>query len=459
MNSNFNEDGPAVRGLRYTVRTFYERMVHSGVYRAYIVHEDGRFVTSHPELLAPIQHFLETSPAFAGHEAIFIGREDDLETLFFAFIHNTTRGLAQGGLRFCRYPTLANLLEEGLRLSQRNTRKNALAGLWWGGGTGIMDLPFSVCDSSEIAEVEERSRYFEAYGRFVASLNGVYYTSEDLGTTTDDMAVILRHNRFTTCVPSQMGGSGDHSPYTAQGVFWGMQAAWKSITGAKSLKGVRVAVQGAGGVGTALVGALDNVGAEAWIADSERTDYLRLLKLTHPDVHIVEQDDAIYDLDVDIFSPCADGGVINPLTIPRLKAKLVCGAANNILSSPTEARVLRDRNIAFVPDYICNRITASNCADEWMGYLPEDVQNAAEKVYRDTVKVFDFARAKDITTTEAAEVLADEAARELHPLFHHSGVSLHRGARIIRHLMDNYWAEGQIFGQDTGGLAGYEARI
>jgi leucine dehydrogenase len=434
---------------RYTVKSFYDRMVQRGIYRAYVVYEDGMFTLSHPDLMAPLQAFFEASPAFAGHEAVFIGREDDIDTLFFAFVHNTRRGLAQGGLRFCKYSTLAELLEDGLRLSQGMTRKNALARLWWGGGKGIMALPFSVDDQREITPFTGREKYFEAYGRFVASLNGVYYTAEDLGTTTEDMAVIHSHNRFTTCVPTAMGGSGNPSPYTAQGVLRGIQAAWRFLSGTDNLKGVRVAVQGVGNVGAALVSVLDDVGAEVWMADTAKLPYLKSLQASRPGLHIVEQDDAIYDLDVDIFSPCARGAVINPLTIPRLKVKLICGAANNILSALDDARLLYERNIAFVPDYVCNRMGIINCADEWMGYLPEDIQNAVEKVYPDTLRIFEYARDMHITTTTAAEYLADEAAKRLHPLL------CHRGIRIIRHLIDNYWAD-PVYAQHSMALGGYD---
>jgi leucine dehydrogenase len=435
----------------WSLKYFYNRMVQSGVYRAYIVYDGGTFSLSHPDLLAPIQAFFDISPAFAEHEAVFIGREDEIDTLFFAFVHSTNRGLAQGGLRFCKYFSLADLLEDGLRLSQGMTRKNALADLWWGGGKGIMALPFSVSDEREIVRPNGRRKYFEAYGRFVASLRGVYYTAEDLGTTTDDMTVIFRNNRFTTCLPLEIGGSGDPSPHTAQGVFRGMQAAWKVLRGTSNLEGVRVAVQGVGNVGTALVSALDNVGAEVWVADSAKMNHLKALEDIYSNLHIVEHDDEVYDLDVDILSPCARGAVINTLTIPRLKVKLVCGAANNILSLDEDAEFLRERNIAFVPDYLCNRLGIINCADEWMGYLPQDVQDAVDKVYMDTLRVFQRASQNNITTTKAAEDIADEKAQVLHPLFRH------RGINIIRYLTDNCWANEQVYARDPMAVYGYEA--
>src|SRR5690606_28506909 len=130
-------------------------------------------------------------------------------------VHDTRRGLAQGGLRFQRYASLADVLVDGLRLSQGMTRKNALAGLHWGGGKGIMTLPAAYGHPSQFGQGPERQAYFEAYGRFVASLGGLYYTAEDVGTNTPDMAAIQSQNRFTTCIPAAHGGSGNPSPFTA----------------------------------------------------------------------------------------------------------------------------------------------------------------------------------------------------------------------------------------------------
>lgn len=435
------------------VKRLYERMAERGVYRAYIIYSKGEFTLSHPDLLAPLEEFFKRSPAFAQHEGVFIGREYNLDTLFFAFVHDTRRGLAQGGLRFCNYSTLAELLEDGLRRSREITRKNAMARLWWGGGNGIMALPFDIHNQSGIARFERRKKYFEAYGRFVASLRGLYYTSEDVGTSAADIEAVRMHNRFTNCATAAIGDSANSSPYTAQAVLRALQAAWRFLNEG-SLKGVKVAVQGAGDVGTALVAALDNLGAEVWVADSANTDQLKLLKKIHPGLHIVERDHDVYDLDADILSPCADGAVINSDTIPRLKVKLICGSANNILGSPDDVRRLQERAIALVPDYLCTCAEAISRADEWMGYLPEDIfQNAIEKVYSDTLKIFAYAKHNGITTTEAAEQIADAEASQLHPLMKH------RGEKIIRHLVDNYWEEAPTPAQYAVAVGDYEAAL
>lgn len=420
-----------VRNMK--VFDLHKQMVENNIYRAFIVYENGEFTLSHPKILKPLQAFFELSQDFSNHEGVFIGREDELETLFFAFVHDTRRGLAQGGLRFSKYNTLADLLVDGLRLSQGMTRKNALAGLWWGGGKGIMSFPPDI-DSTEQLKVgtETRRKYFEAYGRFIASLGGVYYTAEDVGTNTEDMRALLSQNRFTTCIPAETGGSGNPSPFTARGVFKAMQAAWKVISGTDDLRGVKVSVQGAGNVGAPLIRYLYEVGAEIWFCDMSETRIKELLT-EMPELHLVSNDE-IFDLDVDVFAPCAIGAQVNSQTIPRLKVKLVCGAANNILKEPeADALRLKEKGIGFVPDFVCNRMGIINCADEWLGYLTEDIRVAAEKVYPDTLRVFKYAKNRSVTTMQASKDLADIAASELHPLIQH------RGRRIIDNLINSGW--------------------
>lgn len=419
---------------RLSLPEFLQQLEEAGIYRGYILYENGQFQLSHASLLAPLQSFLELSQDFADHEGIFFGREDGLDSIFWAFVHDTRRGLAQGGLRFAPYSSLADVLVDGMRLSQGMTRKNALAGLNWGGGKGIMTLPRRFGHPSQFAASPERQAYFEAYGRFVASLGGIYYTAEDVGTNTADMAAILSQNRFTTCIPADHGGSGNPSPYTARGVLRAMQAAWLSLTGVDSLAGVRVAVQGTGNVGAPLIRYLDDLGAEIYVSDVN-TASLNALAAERPRLHVVGNPDAIFDVDAQIFAPCAIGAQVNVDTIPRLKVKLVCGAANNILREPeADAERLRTRGIAFVPDFVANRMGIVNCADEWQGYLAWDVRLAAERVFPDTLRVFKYARNRYSTTTQAANDLADMAASELHPLLGH------RGRRIIDHLNMTRWS-------------------
>lgn len=417
---------------QWSVEDFHDLLAQEGVEHAFVVFENGEITLSHPQLLAPLQAFCELSHDFAEHEAVFFGREPGIPTVFLASVHDTRRGLAQGGVRFKPYANTAELLVDGLRLAQGMTRKNALAGLWWGGGKGIIALTRALDSPAWRTErTPERIELFRAYGRFVASLGGVYHTAEDIGTKTSDMNAILGANRFTTCVGSELGGSGNPSPHTARGVFRAMQAAWRFLERTDDLRGVRVAVQGVGNVGTPLVDLLDDAGALVWATDVDSAALAALCQ-RRPRVRPVAPEE-IFDLDVDVFAPCAIGAQVNARTIPRLEVRLICGGANNILEEPADGERLRERGITFVPDYLCNRMGITNCADEWQGYLEADVALAAERVYPDTLRVLKHARSQMITPSAAADQLADLAAAELHPLMGH------RGRRVIDHLIATGW--------------------
>jgi glutamate dehydrogenase/leucine dehydrogenase len=426
----------AARAVRkWSIPEFLDVLQRARIQRGYILYENGEFSVSHREL-EPIRAFFELSHDFASHEAVFFARDEGVDALMTAFVHDTRRGLSQGGLRLEKYDTLADVVTDGLRLSQGMTRKNALAGLHWGGGKGIITLPRSApsvvgFQAPEFAE--ERRRLFEAYGRFVASLDGVYYTAEDMGTGTSDMNLLLSRNRFTTCIGSELGGSGNPSAHTAWGVYRAMQAAWRHLHATEDLRGVHVAVQGAGNVGSPLIDYLYRAGARLTVGEFAEENRQKIRDI-YPNAVVLEDYNTVFDVDADIFAPCARGNVLTVETIPRIKAKLVCGAANNQLGEPHDAERLDARGILYVPDFLCNRMGIINCADEWFGYLEEDVRLAAEHVYPDTLRVLRHARSLHISTAEAADRLADMAAAELHPIIGH------RGRRIVDHLVRRQWS-------------------
>lgn len=426
---------PALAPAATTVEDLLLSFSAKGIRRAYVVNTPSGLVASHPEELAPVVELMRSSPDFAAHEAVFIGRDDAFPTLFFGFVHDTHRGLAQGGLRYAAYATVADLLTDGLRLSRGMTRKNALAEIWWGGGKGILARTEGIKSRDELLEPSaERDRLFEAYGAFIASLDGIYYTAEDFGTTTRDMNSILRKNRFVTCIAPELGGSGNPSQLTARGVLQSIKASWKHLQGQDSLEGVRVALQGVGNVGGRLARLLAAEGALLTIADPNPEAIDKIVEEI-PATRVVEGE-AIFDAEADILAPCARGAQINEDTIPRLKVRLVCGAANNILDDPErDAEALQARGILFVPDYVANRMGIVNCADEWCGKpLAEDLDKAIAKVYTDTLKLLERASQSGQTTTLTAEALADEKAQELHPLFGH------RGRRLTERLIASGWA-------------------
>jgi glutamate dehydrogenase (NAD(P)+) len=179
---------------------------------------------------------------------VFVQVAPETGVLQAAFVHRTCRGQGAGGVRFWRYATVGDFLRDGLRLARGMTLKNALAGLWWGGGKGVMAKGTGTSEGASA----DRRRIYEEYGDFITSIQGCYVTAEDVGTSVEDMAAVFSRTRFTTCIPPALGGSGNPSVPTARGVVRGMEAALAHL-GLGTLEGKTVAVQGLGHVGEPLV--------------------------------------------------------------------------------------------------------------------------------------------------------------------------------------------------------------
>jgi glutamate dehydrogenase/leucine dehydrogenase len=410
--------------------------------------EDGELIVSHRELDS-LRELILQSPDFANHEAVFVGRDARFKTLFFAFVHNTTRGLSQGGLRVMEYPTASAVLNDGLRLSQGMSRKNAVSDLWWGGGKGIIPVTGELIEKTfdgdhKMRNRSQRDALFGAYGEFVAKLGGVYYTAADIGTTNRDMQAILAANRFVTSLPPHLGGSGDPSSHTAEGVFQAIKTARKHLTGNSDLSEIFVAVQGAGKVGQPLIEKLLSANAKVFASEAGfETDkaMLKNFQDKFPTVRIVPcgggHENDILAMDADIIAPCAVGGVINNRTIPLLKpsVKIICGGANNILGNEiSDGESLYQKGIVFIPDFVCNWMGIVNSANEAFGYLEEDVLIALERLPETVSAVLDKAKSKNISHTTAAHLIADEKLKEMPP----DALRQNRGRRIIARLIGNH---------------------
>ncbi|MCA9522517.1 MAG: Glu/Leu/Phe/Val dehydrogenase, partial [Myxococcales bacterium] len=341
--------------------------------------------------------------------------------------------------------TLGDALRDGLRLSRGMTRKNALAGLWWGGGKGVI-----VRGADRAAhDTALRHAVYSDYGRFITSLRGVYVTAEDAGTTPDDMRQIHQQTRFATCIPPDVGGSGNPSIATARGVACGMEAAVEHA-GWPSLAGRSVAIQGGGHVGAPLVGFLLERGVARIVVHDIDDEVLRALRVdvaAAPVVlrHVEPADSSIVDESVDIFSPCALGAGLNPTTIPRIRARIVCGAANNQLEDEQrDGRALHERGILYVPDYLTNRMGIVNCADEQYGYVTDDDaftrhlgREWDHSIYRLTRLVLQRADERGTHPAHEADQLADAYALRPHPIWGH------RGRAIIASLVADDWSRAE----------------
>ena len=414
---------------------FVAAMLDLGITKGYFTFIDGQFHSSHPDL-ASLADFVHNSPDYDNHEGLFFQVDETTKCLFLAGVHRSNRGAGHGGTRFKQYKTIEGMFADVMRLSKGMTDKNACAGLWYGGGKAIIYSP----NDPRSYKGAAREQIFINYGRFIASLNGLYITAEDMNTSPEDMRVIHANNRFCTCIPHDIGGSSNPSAATARGVFRGLLAAVHYLDGKSNrndtnLKGKHIIVQGAGNVGGRLIDQLIKCGAKVTVFDL-RQDTKEALKAKYPasQLTIHEDGDTLYEIEADVFSPNAIGAILNDATIPKLNVKIVAGGANNQLANPVKhAHDLHNRGILYTPDFIINRMGIVNCANEPYGYLAEEVQRKADEVYPATYSILNDAAEKNISPQFEALDLANRMAKVEHPILGHRGVT------IIKYLMDKGW--------------------
>lgn len=311
-------------------------------------------------------------------------------------IHDTTLGPALGGTRMWSYKTEDEAIEDALRLAKGMTYKNAAAGLDLGGGKTVI-----IGDS----KTDKNPEMFRAFGRYIQGLNGRYITAEDVGTTVHDMDTIHLETDFVTGISPEFGSSGNPSPVTAYGVYKGMKAAAKEAYGNDSLEGKTVAVQGVGNVAFTLCEHLHKEGANLIVTDINKDAVKRAVDAFG--AKAVDPDD-IYDVDCDIYAPCALGATINSETIPRLKAKVVAGSANNQLKAPEHGDILHEKGVVYAPDYFINAGGVINVADELNGYNHTRAMKKVETIYDNLTTVFNISKRDNVPTYVAADRMVEE---------------------------------------------------
>jgi leucine dehydrogenase len=309
-------------------------------------------------------------------------------------LHSTRRGPAAGGCRLWRYPDRAAMAGDAMRLAEGMTYKNVMAGLPLGGGKAVLNLPHGPFD---------RHKLFAAFGRAVAKLDGAYVTAEDVGTSVADMGVVRGQTRHVAGLPPRDGRpGGDPSPHTARGVFLAMQEAARRQLGSE-LKGMRVAVQGLGNVGSALCGMLHQAGARLIVAEP-RPGVAAQIAVRY-DAEIMGRD-TILDARCTIFAPCALGGVLDADAVRRLRARIVCGAANNVLATPEDGDRLAERGILYAPDYVVNAGGIISVAGEYLGWDAVEVQARVEASGERLGAVLNHAAREGLAPHRAADALA-----------------------------------------------------
>ena len=339
----------------------------------------------------------------SGHEQVVYCQDDATGLKAIIAIYSTALGPALGGTRFYPYATEQDALEDVLNLSKGMAYKAALAGLDLGGGKAVI-----LGDPTKI----KTEALLRAYGRFVQSLGGRYYTACDVGTFSVDMDQIARECRYVTGRTVAHGGAGDSSVLTAFGVFQGMRAAAEATWGAPTLHGRTVGVAGVGKVGHHLVRHLVEDGAEVVVTDVAPAAVARV-QAEHPQVRSVVDVDALVATELDVYAPCALGGALDDDVVATLSARIVCGAANNQLAHEGIEKQLQDRGILYAPDYMVNAGGLIQVADELRGFSFERAKQRAEKIFDTTQQVFALAQEDGVPPAVAADRLAERRMAEV----------------------------------------------
>lgn len=320
-------------------------------------------------------------------------------------IHNTTLGPALGGTRLWNYESEDAAVLDCLRLARGMTYKAAAAGLNLGGGKTVL-----IGDATKV----KSEAYFRALGRYVQALNGRYITAEDVNTNTKDMSYI---HMETDYVVGLEGKSGNPSPMTALGGFYGVKAALKYKFGCEDVSKYTYAVQGAGQTGYYLIKYLLEAGAKKIYFSELNPKHIERMKNEHPEVEFVDPD-KIYSMDVDVFSPCALGGVLNSDTIPKIKAKVIAGTANNVLlEEDIHGDMIKDQGILYAPDFVINAGGLINVYYELLNQPREKVEADLKLIYDRLIEIFEIADRENIHTQLAAKVFAKnriETIKNLH---------------------------------------------
>lgn len=331
-----------------------------------------------------------------GHEEVVFFSDPSCNLKAIVAIHNTTLGPALGGTRMWPYKSEEEAVEDVLRLSRGMTYKAAVSGLNLGGGKAVI-IGDPAKDKSEAL--------FRSYGRFVESLNGRYITAEDVNIGVEDIEHIFTETTNAVGVAQIHGGSGNPSPWTARGVYRGIEAACLKTYGDRSPRGKVVALQGAGSVGQHLGELLHNEGAKIFFTDINPKNIERFKEFA-PNAEFVNIDE-IYDVDCDIYAPCALGATVNDKTIDRLKCKIVAGAANNQLAEDRHGSILKEKGILYAPDYLINAGGLMNVSIEFEGWSDDKASRMVDTIFDTTLEIFRISDEQNIPVQKATDFLAE----------------------------------------------------
>ncbi|KAG1653298.1 Leucine dehydrogenase [Nymphon striatum] len=449
--------------LRLHPNDFAVFLKDKGISRCYFLWDTttGEIIASHPELQEFSDWFSkDISSGYRQHEAIFMQLGLRTGCLMAVFLSGTNRGQAYGSTRMRDYKTMEIFLREGLKWSQMIGYKAALAGLWIGGGNSIISEPFD----KKHCHPDFREKMFFDYGDFLTGLNGCFIAGEGMGLHLHDINNIHSRTRFVNCVSDDMGGSGNPAIVTGKGVIMAMEAALDHLN-LGPIEGKRIAVQGAGSIGYVIISELLSRHAEEIIVtdcNQKRLDDVYdtlsskgagklILEKVQPD------DESILEYDCDILAPCASSYIFSQRNIPKVSAKVICGATNNQLTTPVaDCKLLEHQGSTYVVDFVANRMAIVNSANEGYGRLPFDPavsrhlnETDEGSIFQHTKYILEHSENEKTSAVEAAYKLAEERTKELHPIWPH------RCQQIIQSLVKRNWHLGTDFWRKRRNFTGF----
>ena len=297
-----------------------------------------------------------------------------------------------------RYDDSRAAVRDALRLARGMTLKSAVAGLPLGGGKGVIML------RGELTP-ERRDDALRDFGDTVEMLGGAYVTAEDVGTSTRDMELIAEQTSHVSGLARERGGSGDPSPYTALGVVSAIEVSCERAFGSADVAGRSVAVVGLGHVGEHIARTLAASGASLLVSDIDERKRAIADELG---ARWVTPEEALV-ADVDVYAPCALGGILDHETVPRLGAPVVAGAANNQLADESVADELRERRVLWAPDFVANAGGIINISVELEpgGYDPDLAAERVRGIGETLRRIYDDAEQRGTTALAAATALAE----------------------------------------------------
>lgn len=331
-----------------------------------------------------------------GYEKVLYGENDSSGMKAIISVHNTNLGPACGGIRLLPYKNRAEALDDVLRLSRGMSYKSSLAGIGFGGGKSVI-----------IADPKDKTpELFRDFADFVNRFEGTYYCAKDMNIASADLKQVKQHTKYVLGIDGEPGSGGDPSPVTARGTIRAMEATWEQLKGTRKLSGIKVALQGIGYVGYPVAEEIVKSGGKVWVTDTDPKALERAKKELGATVVGLDE---IYDVDCDVFSPCARGAILNTETIPRLKCKAVVGCANNQLKEVEDGWRLHRRGILYAPDYAANSGGIINVFVEFEGnYRETRALQMADHIYETMTEIYQRSKTSGQPTFVIADVLAEE---------------------------------------------------